>query len=347
MNGKRFTCLVLGAILLLFSVLTAFVGIVDPFFQFRVPETAVFQNERYENAGIIRNTQFDTVIMGTSLVCNFRASWFDELTGGQTLKIGIRDGYLSEFHTSLQLAFETVPEIRTVYFGLDPGILVRSDSERTTELPDYLYDSNPLNDVSYFLNLDVYLYCFHTLLERARGSTVPLDEAYIWSRDAVFSTWQTLAGYERPEHSDTRLARDAFVPAAEENLAVISAWVTEHPETEFHIFFSPYSILYWDRMTRTGRLDAVLGALEDVIPKLMEYENVTLHFFLDWEEVITDFDNYTDNVHFSPEIDYRVTEGLLSGAFVLTPETWQQRLNGLEELVRGYDFDALLAPYGK
>lgn len=347
MNGKQFAKWALGATVLLAALLIAFVVVVDPFFQLRIPETAVFENERYENAGIIRNSEYDTVIMGTSLVCNFRASWFDELTGGQTLKIGFRDGYLSDFDTGLRLAFRTEPEIKAVYFGLDTNILIRSDAERTVNLPLYLYDNNPLNDVSYYLNKDVYLRCANTLVERMKGKAIPLDEARIWSESSYFSQWQSLASYARPAVSATVLAENALYGAVDENLAVIDAWVTEHPDTQFHLFLSPYSIIYWDRVTRQGRLEATLGALEYALPQLMEYENVTVHFFLDWEEVVTNMENYTDHVHFSPQVDRWVTEALITGDFIVTAETWQQHMDALETLSRSYDYDALLAPYGK
>lgn len=101
---KRFVCAVLAVSLVLLASLAALVVLVDPFFQFHTPGDAeVFENERYENPGMIRNLEYDTVLMGTSLVCNYRASWFDELTGGQTIKIAYRDGYLSDFDTALSL----------------------------------------------------------------------------------------------------------------------------------------------------------------------------------------------------------------------------------------------------
>jgi len=347
MNGKQFAKWTLGVAALIAGALVVFVIAVDPFFRFRVPETAVFENERYQNAGIIRNSEFDTVLMGTSLICNSRASWYDELTGGKTLKIGYRDGYLSDFDTALRLAYETEPEIKEVYFGLDLNILIRSDSQRTIDLPMYLYDSNPLNDVSYYLNKDVYLHCANTLVERAKGNAVSLDEAYVWSKGVDFSAWQSLVTYARPELADTELEKDAFSAAVEENLAVIDGWVTGHPETQFHIFFSPYSILYWDRTTRMGQLDATLGALEYAVPKLLEYENVKVHFLMDIADIVTYMGNYTDHIHFSDGVSKKMAGWMVDGLFQVTERNWPKRLDALNTLVRGYDYDALLAPYDK
>lgn len=347
MNGKQFAKWALGMAAAVAAALIALVAAVDPFFRLGVPERAVFENERYENPGIIRHSEFDTVLMGTSLVCNFRASWLDELTGGQTLKIGYRGGYLSEFDAGLAVAFEKQPDLEAVYFGLDANILVQEEADRTGTMPEYLYDRNPFNDISYYLNKDVYLRCCNVLMERARGNAVPLDEAYVWSNGVDFSKWQSLASYQRPAQVETVLENDAFYAAAEENLAVVARWAAEHPDTEFHLFLSPYPILYWDRAERLGRMDAMLGALEYAIPKLLEQDNVTVHFFLDCTGIVTDMEHYTDHVHFSDEVSRWITEQLVSGTYVMTEENYRPRLDALEELVRHYDYDALLAPYDK
>lgn len=66
------------------------------------------------------------------------------------------------------------------------------------DLPGWLYDDNPLNDVQYFLNKDVYLECLNVLWQRRQGNTRALDDAYVWDGDYIFSAWQAISTYERP-----------------------------------------------------------------------------------------------------------------------------------------------------
>lgn len=348
MSMKRFTLTVLAAAVAVLGALAALVVVVDPFFQFRLPEDgAVFENERYENPGMIRRLDYDTVIMGTSLVCNYRASWFDELTGGKTIKIAYQDGYLSDFDTALDLAYRTHPEIKAVYFGLDANILIRSDAQRTADLPGWLYDENPLNNVEYFLNKDVYMSCLNVLWQRRAGNVVALDDAYVWDGSYLFSVWQAISTYVRPEVRAAQLPRDAYQAAVEENLAVVTGWAEEHPGTEFTVFFSPYSILYWDKTIREGGLDAVLAALEQGVEALLEYDNIKVHFFMGREQIITDLSNYTDHIHCSGAVDRQLAEWMMGEAFLLTPENYRHYLDHLEEVVRGYDYDGMLAIHGK
>lgn len=347
MSGKKFALWALGLAAALLAALIALVAVVDPFFLLRAPGAAeVYENERYENAGLIRNLDYDTVLMGTSLVCNYRASWFDELAGGKTIKITCRDGYLSDFDTFLDLAYRTHPDLKTVYFSLDTNILARSDSKRTVDLPGWLYDANPLNDVEYFLNKDVYLRCAESLFKRLQGTATTLDEAYVWDAGYQFSLWQSLSTYDRPEVSGTTLPGDAYFAACDENLAVIDGWVTAHPDTEFVIIIPPYSILYWDKTIREGKLDATLAMLRRGVEALLEYENVTVQFMAGRETVIQDLNNYTDHIHYSGACARVLTERMFGGdMFKLSRENYDHYLEHLEEVVTQYDYEGLFAAH--
>ena len=55
----------------------------DPFFYYSWDEEGeeIFFNQRYQSAGIARNAEMDTLILGTSMVSNFRASYLEETFG--------------------------------------------------------------------------------------------------------------------------------------------------------------------------------------------------------------------------------------------------------------------------
>lgn len=35
---------------------------------------------------------------------------------------------------------------------------------------------------------------------------------------------------------------------------MVTNWATRYPDVEFDLFFSPYSILYWDKIDRMGEI---------------------------------------------------------------------------------------------
>lgn len=93
-----------------------------------------------------------------------------------------------------------------------------------------------------------------------------MDQAFTWDGDVWWSKETALAGYQRPEVSAEPVAVTAYHQNAVDNVKVILNWANRHPETEFDVFFPPYSMLYWDKMQRTGATDAVFFRAGDGNP---------------------------------------------------------------------------------
>ena len=345
MKAKTFFLAVLAGVLACLGTFILLLSLEDPFFVMgglKEDETALFDNQRYQMAGLIRHQDYTQVVMGTSLAANYRASWFTEGTGKETLKITFPDGWISEFDTALNLAFRTHPKLDRVYFCLDPNILIRPDSQRTVELPGYLYNQNPFDDVEYLINADTYQTALRTWIRRRSANTVPLDAAYVWDEGYVFSRETVLNGYQRPEVSGTTLPGDAYLAAAEANVDVVCAWAEAHPDAEFVVWFPPYSILYWDMMLREGRADAILNAVEYAAQRLMEYDNIAVHCFLH-ASYISDLDFYTDHIHCSHVLTQWEADHLMAGRWRLNAENFPACLEELREYVKHYDYEALLS----
>ena len=110
-----------------------------------------------------------------------------------------------------------------------------------------------------------------------------------------------LEEYTRPDIAPEPMPRDGLLADAAKNLAVAASWAKRYPEVEFDFYFSPYSILYWDKIGRMGETDAVFAALELACETLLPYENVTLHGLLFDRDIIEHLDYYCDYVHHSDE----------------------------------------------
>ncbi|MCF0186610.1 MAG: hypothetical protein HUJ98_09020 [Bacteroidaceae bacterium] len=97
---KQFIVTTLG--LLMF--IAAFVVVVDPFYHYHQPWFGLkpyFYEEVYQTPGIIRNWEFDSVLLGTSMTENFKASWFKE-HGCNTVKLSYSGGRTKDFNTILK-----------------------------------------------------------------------------------------------------------------------------------------------------------------------------------------------------------------------------------------------------
>lgn len=345
MKPKTFFLMALACTLLILAGTAGLVAWVDPMLTGGLEKggTALFVNERYEMAGLIRHQDYEDIVMGTSLVANYRASWFEAGLGERTLKITFPDGRLSEFNTALELAVRTHGPMHNVFFCLDPNVLVR-ESQRS-ELPEYLYNDNPVDDLQFYLNAESLALAVKSVL-LGDSAKVPLDEAYVWDRDSVFSVGNALAGYPRPEPTGVTLPGDAYLAAAERNLDVVCGWAEKYPETQFVIWFPPYSVLYWDQMDRLGKTEAILNAVEYAASRLLSHDNVRIHSFLNAQGIITDLGQYTDHIHCSGQVTAYETKCMLDGTWLIQSWLVPSQIGELRDFVTNYDYDGVYARYG-
>ena len=337
---RRWVCGLLACILALLAVCGAVVSVVDPCLYYRVPDKwqPVLFNERYQMAGLAKNVEADTVLVGTSMAANYRSSWIQETFGTSAVRLTIPDGYYSEFDQVMNVLFRT-QEPERVIFGLDVNTLIRDESGVTAAMPDYLYNANPLDDIQYLLNKDTLYYSAYTLLSNHWGEGDTIDEGFTWDRNEWWNHISALENYDRPEIAAEELPADAYRDEVAANLAVAERWVTEHSDTEFDFFLPPYSILFWDKVIREGRTEAVFAAIRQAGQTLLQYDNVKFYGYLMDPEIVTNLDNYCDYIHHSGGVCREILAMLQREEGRLTEENLEETLANWREFVVHYDYD--------
>lgn len=344
---KRWTAALLLTFVVLLGLCGGTVRLVDPFFHYHNPdpEGEVWFDQRAQGAGLLRSQEYETVLMGSSLAANYRPFWFDVFYETSTVKITFPNGGFGEFTRALDYAC-TQQDVERVIFGLDPNLLARDPAEEPDQLPEYLYDTNPWNDGQYLLNKDVLMRSGYTLLKKMSGETQSIQDAFVWDGNVFFSKELALAGYERPEATGETLAADAFLENSRANLERVTGWLEQYPDTEFIFFFSPYSILFWDKMNQLGQTEAMLTLLQETVETLLQYDNAELQFFMADTEVITNLENYADHIHVAGRVTYRMAQAMPTGQYRLTKETYVEVLDGLRDFVVHYDYEQIWAADG-
>lgn len=344
---KRWTAALLLTFVVLLGLCGGTVRLVDPFFHYHDPdpEGEVWFDQRAQGAGLLRSQEYETVLMGSSLAANYRPFWFDVFYETSTVKITFPNGGFGEFTRALDYAC-TQQDVERVIFGLDPNLLARDPAEEPDQLPEYLYDTNPWNDGQYLLNKDVLMRSGYTLLKKMSGETQSIQDAFVWDGNVFFSKELALAGYERPEATGETLAADAFLENSRANLERVTGWLEQYPDTEFIFFFSPYSILFWDKMNQLGQTEAMLTLLQETVETLLQYDNAELQFFMADTQVITNLQNYADHIHVAGRVTYRMAQAMPTGQYRLTKETYVEVLDGLRDFVVHYDYEQIWAADG-
>lgn len=206
-------------------------------------------------AGLARNVEADTVLMGTSMAANYRSSQIADAFGTSALRLTIPDGYYSEFDQLMNVLFRAQSPERVI-FGLDVNTLIRDESGVTDAMPAYLYNSNPLDDILYLVNKDNLYYSVYTLMANRWGQGETVDEGFTWDDREWWNHITALDNYTRPEPTGETLPAGAYLAQVDANLSVVTGWVEAHPDTEFDFFSRPTASSTgtkwcgWERWTR-------------------------------------------------------------------------------------------------
>ena len=348
MQPKRWLAGFLGIFLAGLAGCMALVIWVDPFFQYHKPLTwfpYLVDNQVNQNPGLAKHMDYDSILIGSSMTASFNTDWFEELMGMKTQKLSYNGSYPKDLSNIMQLVFDAKgDQVKAVYMAVDQSTFSADPEETKFPVTDYLYDDNVFNDVPYLLNKDVLLdYILRPLADRKDASD--WAELYKpWWTDEYYNKANVLMYYEAAEEKqeEEALAADYFKDAVEENLQKnILPYIEAHPETEFYIFSPPYSILFWNDVTREKELEAVIGRLEYMTERLLNYENVHVFNFLGKEDIICNLNNYADYMHYHKNVCRYITECFATGENELHPENYGQAFDEIRTLAMSYDYPAI------
>lgn len=348
MQAKRWLAGFLGIFLAGLAGCMALVIWVDPFFQYHKPLVwfpYLVDNQVNQNPGLAKHMDYDGILIGSSMTASFNTDWFEELMGMKTQKLSYNGSYPKDLSNIMQLVFDAKgDQVKAVYMAVDQSTFSADPEETKFPVTDYLYDDNVFNDVPYLLNKDVLLdYILRPLADRKDASD--WAELYKpWWTDEYYNKANVLMYYEAAEEKqeEEALAADYFKDAVEENLQKnILPYIEAHPETEFYIFYPPYSILFWNDVTREKELEAVIGRLEYMTERLLNYENVHVFNFLGKEDIICNLNNYADYMHYHKNVCRYITECFATGENELHPENYGQAFDEIRTLAMSYNYPAI------
>lgn len=306
-RGKFIQYLAVIVAVLCAACMTA-VFLLDPFYHYHKPWfglKAVLNEKEYQVPGSLRHFDYDTVLVGSSVVENNNNRWYDEAFGGKTIKAVRSYGGIADLVWYLDLAFST-HEVKQVFFNIDPSSLTQ-EAETTFKAsgcPMYLYDENPFNDVQYLLNKTVILEKIPYMLAQSFSPDYDEGLSYNWAEGKDFSEEGVLSHYYRTAEITPMVDAASYEKELQANIDLLVRLVQEHPDTEFTFFLPPYSMIWWDDATRHGMRDVYLYCEEKTAETLLSCRNVKVFDFQNETSIVTNLNLYMDTIHFSPEINY-------------------------------------------
>ncbi len=357
-NYKNRVKLTLLSVTLLFVVAGAAIFIIDPY---QIFHRSFFWPGRaygktiFQNAGIINNYKFDSVIIGSSMLENIPAHEASNRIGGEFANLSISD---SDFYERSVILRKVLPkQLKHVIFSLDEQFYLYpryGHPNRPRSSYDFLYDDNPYDDYKVYLNRD-----FIRLILNPPPNSIDLPNPWIVDEKTTvrFGGWKNWIVNPAPswekDFIPTRLpfAAESSLRKTElgspiklkrEKLEYIRNYVLyiagRYKQTKFHLIIPPYYryVHANDRQNDQNKYLQYQAAIRYIVSRSRFYRNVKVYGFDDMP-FTADIANYTDLTHFKPEFNLLMLDAIATKTHILKAKNVEDYLARTEKLA--YDFD--------
>lgn len=345
MTSKKWFVILISltlAVVIVFGGMTYFL---DPLLQYgneRGPLTSREYTEMYSNPGIAKNYDYNAVFVGSSMAENANVSELDELFGCKTIKVPYSGGSSYNHKHILDVCYDSGHKIDYVFWNLDENALIMDYMTPAYPLPEYLYDDDKTNDLSYLMNLDIfYFYTMKDIFNTIKGNQKIMMKDGSWVEDeSIYCKENALASFTYPMEQKENKGKTYYQDKLKQNLDNnILSLVDAHPETTFVFYMVPYSISYWYIEKQNGSLDADFYNVRTVLGEILSRENTEVHFFQNEEKIITNLDNYKDYNHYKPEINSWMSKEIGKKSHLLNHDDYESVINQFYEYVLQFDYD--------
>lgn len=352
-NSKKWFIFVISLTIICLVGISLITIIIDPFFHYHKPLDSLEyellrDNERYQNDGILRHWDYDTIITGTSMTENFKASECDEIFGGTTVKVPFAGSLLKETGDVLKRALQYNPNVRTVIRSMDVSTLLE-DKDATKDIYDYaeyLTNKNPFDDVKYILNKEVIAFCHSTIHYTKYGNkTTTFDEYANWME--IYKDWfgQAFAAnsYTLGEPvTEEKIITQEEIQMVRDNIQqnVVDVALA-HPDVTFYVFIPPYSLGHWEQLDNQGEINYMIDAQQIAIETILPCANIKLFSFDTNFDLVCNWDNYTNYVHYGDWVNSDLLEWMKNEEYLLTSNNYEEYLAQIREFYNNYDYSSI------
>lgn len=322
--------------------------IVDPFFQFRVKEDSrYFLNPWLVNGGLAKNYDYNTVILGSSMVQNYDLSILRK-KDPSVRPFKLSSGGMNNEEMKYFYSFIKKDSLKSLIINIDiPQLNLGFEEVR---FPKFLYDNTLKNKLEYlygyetfirFIPIDVVipLYLKNKNLEDlppAYRMKTDIDQIgnnnyeNIYDAEHVKNLYlsgitvsmQNMDGM----HDRLRNKLDTVLMSINPN---------NYKHVEYTFVLSPYSALYWYHTQQAGYYDQFRDFVYYINESIEKFGNARLMLFFDMDQ-ITDLNYYTDVSHFSPALSNKVLDNIYNPNYELNSKNIDYKMHRLDSLVNAF-----------
>ena len=320
---------------------------VDPFMYYRLPETNNYKfDQQYCNAGILKNADYDSAIVGSSMVHLFDPQVARDTMGINPAKLSWGGARPNDLNYLVNEAIK-YRDAKTFLFAFDLLFFDSNTTDTSFERPEYLHDDNKLNDIKYLFNTKTYTSTAYVMAKKILGiQQEPFDIDAIhtagytterFEKESALNYYDMKIESNKERKIPTQEEKEISLKRMKENLHVkILSLFEENPQRDFYVFFPPISILLWEA-EKEYSTDIMLEFKEYAIKEMLNYDNVKLYDFQNLDDIVLNLDNYKDTIHYSSEICDEIIRNISEDKNLITKENYKEKVQYLRNIINQFD----------
>lgn len=315
-------------------------------------EERFFGEMRLGARAIIKHYDFDSYILGTSMLQNTSAKEANRKLGGNWVNISPAASTTKERGIILNYLFR-YQNPKTLIYSLD------AFGDEVSTKPNFrlLYDESLLNDFEAYLN-DRFIICTLTFSKKEKCiGKENLEMLLQWIREEKHQ--KRLGGFENwikynpdifkqeslkslPQSKPVEFDLNRIDVSKEQELleTFLLSFVKKYPNTQFHLILPPYSRLHFKINPKAfiERKKITYWLLEQT----KDLKNVTIYGF-DTLDYADDIGNYAgDTIHYKNDMNSLELDSIQNKKHILTPDNIESYFDIFEQKIQDYDLTPLI-----
>ncbi len=312
------------------------------------------QNERFQIPGMARHEEYDTVILGTSMIENFSERYASKKLNSNVIRLPINASYITEQKMVLDIA-QKYRDIKTILWAVDYRTVDINHGDiysmNNVVFPKYMYDEKWVNDWKYIVNHNNFYWALKQYRMRKTGVN-PFD--YMITDREVLNTWNWKSFNRQlitQDYKDLYEGRKSIY-AKINNLPVdvvkktidqdLIKSIKKYPDTDFVLFFAPKSILWFKLLDQNGILEKKLEVLTYIVDEVSKLPNVEIYNFQNEFEFTENLDIYLDITHYNNTANMYMIDAISEKRLITDPQSFRKDNVELIERVRSEEIDNLV-----
>ncbi len=367
-NKKNVTTFIISSSLLA-SIFFGALFVYDPLKLFHQPwkyKKYLHTNMRLQAAGIINNWEYDSIILGTSMLENTSSKEASQLLGGKFINISLSGSDFIERAVVLNYVLRK-RKIKQVLYSLDDIGLFFSKKNTKHEYAisewDYLYDKNPLNDFKAYLNTRTLQCLFSNSQSKCMGRITDFDRPNAWFRSYRYSSrfggidnWFKMANdnqikdafhkilmtMEQNTIKEYQNTKNDIIELQNNIDHTLIKFIAQYPNTQFILFFPPYSRIQYaiNAQFNPSSFERYKASVKYLVDKSSRYPNLKIYGWGN-HPFVDNIANYKDLKHYHQKINSWMLRAIKKDEGLLTPGNVDSYLNLFTKKALSYDITPL------